>query len=239
MNNAARDILIAISDFAQSGREADVLLYNNNENESGLFLCTQTEDSDFIRLELQKIIMGKYATDALIKYADILKLIIPEIAPSIGLEQRTKYHDFDVWTHIAKSVGYAPFEPTLRFTMMFHDLGKPDCMTIDENGAGHFRGHGERGKVLAEGIMERLNFPKHMFDKISLLVLNHDYRIPEDETGIRELIETFGKEFLGELFICEIADSMARKTNTETEATISLRASLKIFKEITELEARV
>ena len=239
MNNAARDILIAISDFAQSGREADVLLYNNNENESGLFLCTQTEDSDFIRLELQKIIMGRYATDALIKYADILKLIIPEIAPSIGLEQRTKYHDFDVWTHIAKSVGYAPFEPTLRFTMMFHDLGKPDCMTIDENGAGHFRGHGERGKVLAEGIMERLNFPKEMFDKISLLVLNHDYRIPEDETGIRELIETFGKEFLGELFMCEIADSMARKTNTETEATMSLRASLKIFKEITELEARV
>ena len=71
MNNAARDILIAISDFAQSGREADVLLYNNNDNESGLFLCTQTEDSDFIRLELQKIIMGRYATDALIKYADI------------------------------------------------------------------------------------------------------------------------------------------------------------------------
>ncbi len=235
MNNSARDMLIAISGFAQSGREADVLSYNNNDNESSLFLCTQTEDSDFIRLELQKIIMGKYAADALIKYADILKLIIPEIAPSIGFEQRTKYHDFDVWTHIARSVGYAPFEPTLRFTMMFHDLGKPDCMTIDENGAGHFRGHGERGTVIAEGIMERLNFPKEMFRKISLLVLNHDYRIPEDEAGIKELIEVFGKEFLGELFMCEIADSMARKTNTETEATISLRASLKIFKQITDI----
>ncbi len=232
MNNAARDMLVAISEFAQSGRGADVLSYKNEDNNDGLFSYTQTEDSDFIRGELQKIIMGKFATDALIKYADILKLIIPEIAPSIGFEQRTKYHDFDVWTHIAKSVGYAPFEPTLRFTMMFHDIGKPDCMTIDENGAGHFRGHGERGKVLAEGIMKRLNFPKEMFDKISLLILNHDYRIPEDEAGIRELIEMFGKEFLGELFMCEIADSMARKTNTETEMTISLRASLKIFKHI-------
>ena len=234
MNNAARDMLVAISDFAQSGRGADVLSYNSEDNEGGLIFCPEAEDSGFICGELQKIIMGKYATDALIKYADILKLIIPEIAPSIGFEQHTKYHDFDVWTHIAKSVGYAPFEPTLRFTMMFHDLGKPDCMTIDENGAGHFRGHGERGKVLAEGIMERLNFPKEMFDKISLLILNHDYRIPEDEAGIRELIEMFGKEFLGELFMCEIADSMARKTNTETEMTISLRASLKIFKEITD-----
>ncbi len=235
MDNAAREMLIAISDFAQSGRGGDVLLYNNDDNESGLFSYTQTEDIGFIRSELQKIIMGKYATEALIKYADILKLIIPEIAPSIGFEQRTKYHDFDVWTHISKSVGFAPFEPTLRFTMMFHDIGKPDCMTIDENGAGHFRGHGERGKIIAEKIMERLEFPKEMFQKISLLILNHDYRIPENEAGIRELIEMFGKEFLGELFMCEIADSMARKTNTETEMTISLRASLKIFKQITDI----
>ena len=69
--------------------------------------------------------MGKYAARVLEQYSDILKFLLPEIEPCIGFDQHSVHHDFDVWTHICKSVGYAVPELPVRFAMLFHDLGKP------------------------------------------------------------------------------------------------------------------
>ncbi len=194
--------------------------------------CFEYAEKSAVREELQRIIMGKFAARALEQNAQILKYIIPEIEPCIGFQQRTRYHDFDVWTHISKSVGYALPDPIIRFTMLFHDLGKPDCMALDAKGSGHFKGHGERGRLLAEGIMRRLDFPKDMFDSISWLIYHHDYRIPEDRKELKALIRELGPMDLKSLLQCEIADSRARKVETETEMTVKLRASLEALNEI-------
>lgn len=194
--------------------------------------CFEYADKSAIFEELKRIIMGKFAARALEQNSAILKCIIPEIEPCIGFQQQTRHHDFDVWTHIAKSVGYALPDPIIRFTMLFHDLGKPDCMAVDAKGAGHFKGHGERGRLLAEGIMRRLEFPKDMFERISWLIYHHDYRIPEDRKGLKALIRELGPMDLKSLLQCEIADSRARKVETETEMTVKLRASLEALNEI-------
>ena len=194
--------------------------------------CFEYAEKSEIREELQRIVMGKFAARALEKNADILKFVIPEIEPCIGFQQCSRHHDFDVWTHISKSVGFAMPDPKIRFTMLFHDLGKPDCMAFDAKGAGHFKGHGERGRLLAEGIMRRLDFPKELFDEISWLVYHHDYRIPEDRKALKALIRELGPTDLKSLLQCEIADSRARKVDSETEMTVSLRASLEALNEI-------
>ncbi len=196
--------------------------------------CFDYADAASIREELTRIVMGKYAARALEKNADVLKYVLPEIEPCIGLVQLTKYHDFDVWTHICKSVGYALPEPVIRFTMLFHDLGKPDCMFVDSDGHGHFKGHPERGRLLAEGIMRRLEFPKDMTSEISWLIYHHDVRIPEDRKELKALIRELGPVDLRNLLLCEIADSRARLFESESEMTIKLRASLAAFNEIIE-----
>lgn len=194
--------------------------------------CFDYADADSIREELQRIVMGKFAARALEKNSDILRYILPEIEPCVGCDQHSPHHEFDVWTHICKSVGYAMPEPSIRFTMLFHDLGKPDCMSLDKNGRGHFRGHGERGRLLAEGIMRRLEFPKNLSDEISWLVFHHDVKIPTERKELKALIRELGPQDLKDLLQCEIADSRARKSDSEPPQTVSLRKSLADLNEI-------
>ena len=197
--------------------------------------CFDYADADLLREELQRIVMGKFAARALEKNADILSYILPEIEPCITCDQHSPHHDFTVWVHICKAVGYALPEPAIRFAMLFHDLGKPDCMSLDKNGRGHFKGHGERSRLLAEGIMRRLNFPKAFADEISWLVYHHDVPIPEDRRELKALIRELGAQDLKELLQCEIADSRARKPEINNEPapqTVTLRKSLADLNEI-------
>lgn len=194
--------------------------------------CFDYADSDSIREELQRIVMGKFAARALEQNADILKYILPEIEPCIGCNQCSPHHDFDVWTHICKAVGYSLPEPSIRFAMLFHDLGKPDCISLDKNGRGHFKGHGERSRLLAESIMRRLDFPKNLSSEISWLVFHHDVKIPAERKELKALIRELGPQDLKDLLQCEIADSRARKTDSEPPQAQVLRKSLENLNEI-------
>lgn len=95
-----------------------------------------------INTELCKLLCGNedFLTRVLREYYDIISVIIPEINKCVGFEQHTHYHNRDVWEHtIAAVCGIAPIA-YLRLTMLFHDLGKPDCYKFYD-GEGHFKGH--------------------------------------------------------------------------------------------------
>lgn len=194
--------------------------------------CFEYADKKRIFEELQRIVMGKYAARVLEEYAEILKFLLPEIEPCIGLDQRSPHHKFTVWTHIARSVGFALPEPSVRFAMLFHDLGKPECMSIDHTGRGHFKGHAERSRLLAEGIMRRLDFDRALFDEVSWLIYHHDVEIPTDRKALKGLLRELGAADLRQLIQCEIADNRAKEDETETERVKGLRSSLAALDEI-------
>lgn len=194
--------------------------------------CFEYAEKDKLFNELSRIVMGKYAARVLEQYADILKFLLPEIEPCIDFEQHSVYHDFTVWTHIAKSVGYAVPELPVRFAMLFHDLGKPDCCSIDPSGQGHFKGHGERSRLLAERIMRRLEFPAALSGEISWLVYYHDKDIPEARSELKRLLDALGAEDLRKLIQCEIADSRAKKIDPDTPDVQRLRAAAAALREI-------
>lgn len=194
--------------------------------------CFEYAESGRIFEELSRIIMGKFAARVLEKYGNILKYVLPEIEPCMGFEQHSEYHDFDVWGHIARSVGFALPEPAIRFAMLFHDLGKPDCFSLDSKGNGHFRGHSERGRLLAEGIMRRLEFDRDLSEEISWLVFHHDVYIPDDRKELKALIRELGAEDLKRLLQCEIADNRAKKEDAETADVKRLRGALTALNEI-------
>ena len=194
--------------------------------------CFDYAEKDKLFDELSRIVMGKYAARVLEQYSDILKYLLPEIEPCIDFEQHSEYHDFTVWTHICKSVGYAVPELPVRFAMLFHDLGKPDCCSIDSRGRGHFKGHGERSRLLAERIMRRLEFPAALSEEISWLVYYHDKDIPEDRADLKRLLDALGAEDLRKLIQCEIADCRGKKTDAETPDVQRLRAAAAALREI-------
>lgn len=194
--------------------------------------CFEYAEKNKLFAELSRIVMGKYAGRVLEQYADILKYLLPEIESCIDFEQHSVHHDFTVWTHICKSVGYAVPELPIRFAMLFHDLGKPDCCSIDSRGHGHFKGHGERSRLLAERIMRRLEFPAPLSEEISWLVYYHDKDIPEERSDLKRLLDALGAEDLRKLIQCELADARAKKTDTETPDVQRLRTAAASLREI-------
>ena len=68
-------------------------------------------------------------------------------------------------------------EPTTvcRWAALLHDVGKPECHTVDENGIDHFYGHNEKGAEIARKVLRRLRFDNETTDLVCKMVLWHDY----------------------------------------------------------------
>ena len=134
--------------------------------------------------ELNKLLLGENVGEALLAFPDILGVPLPEILPCVGFEQRNPHHCFDVWGHTARAVAAVPARRELRWTMLFHDLGKPHCMTIDENGVGHFYGHTAISAKIAEDVMTRLHFEKALRDRIGAQLECFDDMFPPERAAL-------------------------------------------------------
>ncbi len=197
-------------------------------------VCFNYAEPDKVFAELKRIVMGKYAAKVLEKYSDILKDLIPEIEPCIDFNQHDRTQEFTVWTHICRSVGFAVPEPATRFAMLFHDIGKPDCCAINNRGDAYYKGHCERGRLLAEDIMRRMNFDRALMEEVSWLVYHHNVDIPSDRKELKLLIDKLGSNDLKKLIECEIADARAKQSDTDTEEIRHLRKCLADLNEIIE-----
>lgn len=93
--------------------------------------------------ELSKMLMGGDAVKALRIARDtgVLAAILPELAPMIGFDQRSRYHDMTTDEHTftaletAVKVG-APLR--VRWALLFHDSGKPESAWVGSDGRQHF-----------------------------------------------------------------------------------------------------
>lgn len=163
-----------------------------------------------LQVELMGLLRGDQVVEVLLAYPDVLGVFLPEILPCVGFDQRTPYHCYDVWEHTARSVGAVPPEPILRYTMLLHDLGKPSTFTVDENGQGHFYGHGRESTRLAEIICDRLRLDRRSRDTILTLVEHHDMDLPFSEKAVRRCLARFGEETVRLLLEVKRGDNLAQ-----------------------------
>ena len=161
-------------------------------------------------VEMTGLLCGEHAARVLLDYPDVLGVFLPEILPCVGFDQRSKYHVYDVWEHTARSVGAVENIPVLRWTMLMHDLGKPDTFTVDENGAGHFYGHFRESVSKAKSIMDRLRFDNRSKQQILTLVERHDSELALTDRAVRRNLSRYGEETLRLLLAVKRADNLAQ-----------------------------
>ena len=113
-----------------------------------------------ILVEMNKLLTGEYMASVLLAYPDVLGVFLPELLPCVGFDQRNVHHCYDVWTHSVYAASAIAPDAVLRWAMLLHDIGKPDCFTVDEHGTGHFYGHPARSAEMAEAICRRLRMDK-------------------------------------------------------------------------------
>ena len=160
--------------------------------------------------EMNKLLLGENVGATLLAFPDILGVPIPEILPCVGFDQRNPHHCFDVWEHTARAVAAVPPTRELRWTMLFHDLGKPQCMTLDAQLIGHFYGHTARSAQLAEEIMARLHFEKTLRDGVRARLACFDDLFPPKRTAIHREMAKRGREVTADLLLTKYADNAAK-----------------------------
>ena len=160
--------------------------------------------------ELKKLLCGVRAGDILIKYREVFAVMIPELAECFDIEQHNPHHQYDVYTHICKSVDNIPPRDTLRLTMMLHDIAKPRCKTTDEQGIDHFKKHPSVGAEMADGILTRLKADNATRELVCEYIKEHDNRLAENERSVGRFIAKHGYEFFDEYMLIRRADTLAQ-----------------------------
>ncbi|MBO4952236.1 MAG: CCA tRNA nucleotidyltransferase [Lachnospiraceae bacterium] len=128
----------------------------------------------------------------------LTKVFLPEFDVMMQTPQNNQYHLYDVGHHTLKVMEAVPATTVLRYAALFHDIGKPECKTTDENGVDHFYGHPEASAKRAEIIMRRLKMDNDTIGQVCRLVRNHDYGLSGKGPGIksfRKFIAQLGAEY--------------------------------------------
>ena len=142
---------------------------------------------------LENIILSENVVDNFYnqynKYNDFhnwLNSFIPEIEKCEKQQQNTPWHKYNVLGHILHSIEEMnkcthdlPYNDRrlLAYTMLFHDIGKPDCHIVREkNGklVDSFFNHNIRSCEIAKELLPKLNFNQEEISIILKLVHKHD-----------------------------------------------------------------
>ena len=166
--------------------------------------------------ELTGILMGDNAQTVLEQYGSVLTAVLPEIVPSMGFLQHSPFHNRDVWQHTLEALGKSRPDPMVRWALLLHDLGKPDCFTVDDRGIGHFYGHPQRSMELAEGLFDRLHGDKKTKETVCLLVRDHDREAPANEKNARRWIARYGADRVRLLLEVKRCDCLAHVDTPKT-----------------------
>jgi len=149
-----------------------------------------------VRMELERILLSTRAGDGLRAAKDIgiLEQIIPEILPTVGFEQN-RFHIHDVFEHTLWVIDRSPLELPVRVAALFHDLGKPPTLSVDEQGNRHFFLHEKISEEMCKARMKELRFSNEMIDQVSTLVRLHMRPLDCGAPGVRRLLRDLGPYF--------------------------------------------
>lgn len=168
--------------------------------------------------ELCKLLVAASGED-LLRYAPIITQVIPELGPAVGFDQHSRYHAYDLYTHIANVTASVPNELSLRWAALLHDVGKPLTFTLDEQGQGHFYTHAQEGAKLADQILQRLKAPTALREQVVELVEQHMTLLLPQRKMLRRRLSRMGDQQVQRLLELQEADMGSKGTGQHAQKT--------------------
>lgn len=197
--------------------------------------------------ELSKLLMGARPGLALEFMAEtgVMAVLLPELAPMIDFDQRSRYHEkttskhtFDAVQAAANMHSHAPLR--VRLALLFHDCGKPKMAWTDEKGLQHYyaldpkravelgasvnslEDHETWGARLAGEALTRLNAPKKLRQDVVTLIQRHMVPLHENfrPIKVRKLRAELGDELLRDLITHRLADVLGKGGDTTASVEV-------------------
>ena len=183
--------------------------------------------------ELSQFLRVARAED-LLEAQPLLARVIPELEQTMGFDQRNPHHMHDVFTHIAHVVAGVPGELTLRLAALLHDVGKPPCFTLGDDGRGHFHGHAQLGAEMANEILHRLKAPTALREEVVWLIHHHMSLYPCEPKAARRALSRHGLDRMERLLRLQLADLGGKGVNDCEDTAAGILA----FRELLRQTAR-
>jgi tRNA nucleotidyltransferase (CCA-adding enzyme) len=167
--------------------------------------------------EFIKLLQGKNVLNILDEFKEIIAYIIPEVKDMMGFDQHNPYHIYDIWKHTLIALNNVE-GLILKLTMFFHDIAKPSCYSIDEQGIGHFYDHADLSAKITSEIFKRMKMTSaEGIDRTDLkdiieLIKHHDIMIEPTKKSVKKMLSKLhGNELqFQRLLLVKRADSFAK-----------------------------
>ncbi|MBD5485052.1 MAG: CCA tRNA nucleotidyltransferase [Lachnospiraceae bacterium] len=186
-----------------------------------------------IQVELVKLVTSPHPDYLRTAYeTGITQQILPEFDICMETNQNNPHHCYNVGEHILHSMQETAPDKVLRLGMLFHDIAKPQTLSIDDEGITHNKGHAELGEKMTRQILRRLKFDNDTIDKVSKIVLYHDQEVGLTPSGVRRAVNRMGEEIFTMLFAVQYADVLAQSDYLREEKLQKLTYKKEIYEGI-------
>lgn len=166
-------------------------------------------------------------------------VFLPEFDRMMETSQNNPHHCYNVGEHTIRAMKASAPEKTLRLTLLFHDMGKPETKTTDGEGIDHFRGHEVKSSDMARTVMRRLKFDNNTIDRVVRLVRAHDIKIEPGQKYMRRALNRLGEDIFPELFAVKEADLEAQSAYQREEKQTELLVMRKDYEAVLKSKACV
>lgn len=188
-----------------------------------------------ILTELTKLLLSPNPDYLRIAYdTGVTSVFFPEWDRAMETPQNHPHHCYNVGEHILHSLKEVPPDKVLRFAMLFHDIAKPETLETDDNGVTHFHGHACKGEAMSRAILKRFRMDNDTINKVSRLVLYHDYINGVVPNGriVRRAVSKIGEDIFPSLLLVSRADILAQSSYKQKEKLENLQAWEECYQEI-------
>lgn len=186
-----------------------------------------------IQVELVKLLVSDYPGEFLTAYeTGLTQVFLPEFDDMMATPQNNPHHCYNVGIHTLEAVKNSPKDKIIRLTMLLHDVAKPVCKSVDEEGIYHFSGHPVKGAEMAKEILKRLKFDNDTIARVTALVKHHDDMPPLEQRAVRRAIFRTGLEQYPALFAVKYADAMGKNQYKREEKLAYIEGYQKLYEEI-------
>ena len=171
-----------------------------------------------VRARLDRVMLGEYADEGLdsLLATGVLDSILPEVKAMVGFGDGEWRHK-DVWKHTKQVVTQSVPRLEVRYSALFHDIGKVKTRSISPDGEVHFFGHAEVGARMFDKLEKRGKLFAHedaLRSEVRFLVLHHLRASQYDGKWTDSAVRRFAREmgpYLEDLLCLSRADITTKR----------------------------
>lgn len=188
-----------------------------------------------IQVELTKLITSPNPDSLRMAYElGITQVIFPGFDKMMETPQNHPHHMYHVGEHTLKALLEVPPEKVLRLAVLFHDIGKPETISVDEKGIHHFYGHAAVSEEMSRRILRELRYDNDTISAVTRLVKYHDYGndMTPDMRLVRRAINKIGEDIYPLLLQVKRADILAQSDYKRKEKLAALEQWKQLYEHV-------